>query len=79
MARGAERKRWGNRSSAVYVACIIAPLGNPRRMTFVVAILSVQGVLAPSKWLVQPESAMALVWGAVTRELKVKLFITMFL
>ena len=41
--------------------------------------LLVQGVLVPRKWLVQPESEMALVWGEVTRELKVKLFITIFL
>ena len=73
------REIWGNRSSVVCVVCILAPSGKLTRMPFVVASLSVQGVLAPRKWIVQPESTMALVWGAVTRELKVKLFITMFL
>ena len=42
----------GNGSSAVCVACILAPLGKPTRMPFEVAILSVQGVLAQRKWLV---------------------------
>ena len=53
----------GNGSSAVCVASILAPLGKPTRMPFEVAILSVQGVLAQRKWLVQPESAMARFWG----------------
>ena len=44
-------------------------------MTFEVAILSVQGVLEPRKWLVKTDSAMAWVWGAVTGELKVILMI----
>ena len=54
-------------------------LGKPMSIPFEVVILLVQGVLAPRKWLVQPESAMARVWGALTRELKVILLITISL
>ena len=42
-------------------------------------ILSVQGVLAPRNWLVQPELEIAWVWEAVTRKLKVRLLITIYL
>ena len=55
------RESWGRGSSAVCVACILTPSGKSTRLPFVVASLSVQGVLAPRKWIVQPESAMALV------------------
>ena len=79
LVRQAARESWGNGISLVCVYCILAPSGKPTMMPFVVASLSVQGVFAPRKWLVQPESMMALIWGAVTRELKGKLFITMFL
>ena len=48
-------------------------------MPFEVVILSVLGVLAPRKWLVEPMLAMARVWGAVTRSLKVRLLITISL
>ena len=54
LARRAAREIWGNRSSAVCVACILAPLGKPTRMPFEVEILLVQGLLEPSKWLVKP-------------------------
>ena len=67
LARWVARGSWGNRSSAVCAACILAPLGKPTRMPFVVEIFLVQGVLAPRKWFVQPESEMAMVWGAVNR------------
>ena len=76
--RRATRGIWENRSSAVYVACILAPLGKTTRMPFKVAIVSVQGVLAPRKWLVQPESMMAWVWGAGTKELKLRLLKTIY-
>ena len=79
LARRVARESWGDGISAVCVACILAPLCKPTRIPFVVAILLVQGVLAPSKWLVQPELARVLVWGAVTRELKLNFFITIFL
>ena len=79
LVRRAARESWGNRSSAVCVSCILAPSVKPTRMPFLVASLSVQGVLAPRKWRVKPEAAMAMVWGAVNIELKVKIFITMFL
>ena len=79
LAWRAAREIWGNRISVVCVACILVPLGNPTRIPFVVEIFLMQGVLSPRKWLVQPELAMALVSGAVTRELKVKLFITISL
>ena len=75
----AAKDSWKNGSSAICVDCILAPLGKPTMMTFEVAILSVQGVLEPRKWLVQTDSAMAWVWGAVTRELKVRLLITISL
>ena len=73
------KETYGNRISAACVACILAPLGKPTRMPFEVMIFSVHGFLAPRKWLVQPESAIARVWGAVTRELKVRLLITISL
>ena len=61
------------------MACILAPLGKPTRMPFEVMIFSVHRFLAPRKWLVQPESEMAWVWGVVTRELKVRFLITISL
>ena len=79
LAWWAARESWGNGSSAVCVACILAPLGKLTRMPFEVAILLVQGVLAPRKWLVQPLSAIARVWGVETRELKERLLKTISL
>ena len=79
LVRQAAREIWGNGSSAVCVAYILATLGKTMRMPFQVVIFSVQGVLAPRKWLVQLESEMARVWGAVARELKLRLFITISL
>ena len=54
LPRQASRESWGNGSSAVCAACILAPSGKLTRVPFVVARLLVQGVLVPRKWIVQP-------------------------
>ena len=43
------------------------PFGSPTRMPLDEEDLFVHGVVGPRKWLVQPESTMARVWGTKVR------------
>ena len=58
-ARHAARGNCGKGNSAVWVDCIFSLLGSLTEMTCSVGTLLMQGLLVPTKWLVQPESTMA--------------------
>jgi len=57
----------------------VAPLGSPTERPLGVATLLEEGELLPRKWLVHPESAIALVWGAGTMDVEVRLLVTISL
>ena len=58
-ARRAARGNCGKGNSAVWVDCIVSPLGSLTDMPCSVGTLLTQGFSGPMKWLVQPESTMA--------------------
>ena len=58
---------WGKGRRAVCDSQIDDPFGSPTRMPLDVEDLFVHGVEGPSKWLVQPELAMAIVLGTKVR------------
>ena len=57
--RRAARGNCGKVSSAVWVDCIVSPLGNLTEMPCSVGNLLTQGLFSPMNWFVQPESTMA--------------------
>jgi len=57
----------------------VAPLGSPTERPLGVATLLEEGELLPRKWLVHPESAIALVWGAGTIDVEVRFLVTISL
>ena len=79
LALRAAREIWGEREQCSTRCLYIGAIGKADKDAICGGDFLVQGVLAPRKWLVQPESAVDRVWGAVTRELKVRLLITMSL
>ena len=58
-ARRAARSNCGKGNSAVWVDCLVSPLGSLTEMPCSVGTLLTQGLSGPMKWLVQPESTMA--------------------
>ena len=58
-ARRAARGNCGKGNSAVWVDCIVSPLGSLTEMLCSVGTLLTQFLSGPRKWLVQPESTMA--------------------
>ena len=67
LERRAPIGNWGKGRRAVCDAQIDAPFGIPTRMPLDVEDLFVHGVEGPRKWLVQPESTMAIVLGTKVR------------
>ena len=57
-ARHAASGSCGKVNSAVWVDCIVSPLGSLTEMPCSVGTLLTQGLSRPMKWLVQPESTM---------------------
>ena len=51
--------RCGKVNSAVWVDCIVSPLGSLTEMPLSVGTLLTQGLSGPMKWLVHPKSTMA--------------------
>ena len=58
-ARRAARGNCGKGNSAVWVDCIVSPLGSLTEMPCSMGTLLMQGLSGPMKWLVQLESTMA--------------------
>ena len=75
----AARGMCGKGRRSVWVDRMVAPLGRPTWITLMVGNRLEQGVVGPSKWLLQPESKMER-WGEwlVTRGVIDKLLETKF-
>ena len=58
---------WGKGRRVVWDAWVYDPLGRPTRMPLDVEDLFVHVVVGPRKWMVQPESTMARVFGNKVR------------